>query len=760
MIKPWGIKERAIFLALAPAIVIAIALTAYFVILRYGDVEDALQNRGLSLVRQLAPAAQYGAFAGNRSELQRLLQNTSREPDVTGITIYDANGKRLAQAGSPQAALTEPGRAAPPDRGIEVFRAVIEAPNLILDDPFQAVGQASKRGDSSLGTVVLELSRADLDARKHEILWVTLLSTLAVVAVAVLLASRLGRDITEPVLAVAEAVARVRAGHYDARISSHPSRTLESLENDFNEMARVLEDNHRRSASALAQSEAELARQLSFAQTLLDAQAEAGIGLMIIDHGQIVFANRAISAIFGHTLEELYSLPSFLAIVHPEDRRRVMQNHLRRLRGEIFGNHYDVMFLRRDGHSGHADLTVATLPAGDHLQVLCMIVDITERKLAEVRLAEAHRELLQKKEEAEKASEGKSRFLAAASHDLRQPLHALTLFANELASTPSAPRERRLANQIVTAAGAMGELLDAMLDVSRLDVAVLQVHRQPVALGPLLETIAESHRRSALAKGLRLRCRPTALWVDSDPLLLKRMVGNLIANAVRYSYRGGVIIGARSRGEQIRIEVWDSGVGIEDSHLPYLFQEFYQVGNPERDAGKGLGLGLSIVARLAQMLGHSIDVRSRPGRGSVFVISLPRVAAATPALAEHAPAASATRARLLVCGEDGVDRQALLTMLEAWGYPCDHAATSAEITTAVSRRPDVVICLGECIAPFAQRMEDVQHPPLIIVVGVSDDGIPPGLTVDGRLSRPIRPARLRALLHHLLIEESDATPTA
>jgi len=754
MIKPWGIKERAVFLALAPAIVIAVSLTAYFVILRYADVESALQNRGLSLVRQLAPAAQYGTFSGNRSELLRLIQATTREPDVSGITIYDVGGRPLASAGNPIMPLEESPAQQGEDSAVDVFRATIPRPNLPFDDPFLAQPSVPVKIESNLGTVVLELSRSDLDTRKHEILWVTLLSTLAVLIAAALLARRLGRDITEPVLALADAVARVRAGHHDVRIPSHPSRTLESLESDFNEMAVVLDENNRRSANALAQSEAELARQLGFAQTLLDAQSEAGIGLMIVDHGQIVFANQAISTIFGYTLDELHALPSFLALVHPGDRRRVMHSHLRRLRGEVFANHYDFVFQRRDGQSGHGDLTVATLPAGDHLQILCMIVDITERKLAETRLADAHRELLQKKDEAEKASEGKSRFLAAASHDLRQPLHALTLFANELGTAGIASRERRLANQIVTAAGAMGELLDAMLDVSRLDVAALQVHRQPVALGPLLETIAESHRRSALAKGLRLRCRPSSLWVDTDPHLLRRMVGNLIANAVRYSYRGGVIIGARIRANQVRIEVWDSGVGIDDAHLPFLFQEFYQVGNPERDAGKGLGLGLSIVARLGQILDHPVEVRSRPGRGSVFIISLPRLPAGPYPAAETATGPT-PKAKLVVFGSSAESSDAIYRLLASWGYPCEGTVGIERVADIVSRGPDLLICEAELLEEVSRVLGDIEHQPLMVVVGASEADIPPGLTVDGRLSRPVRPARLRALLHHLLIEESE-----
>ena len=206
MIKPWGIKERAVFLALAPAIVIAVSLTAYFVILRYADVDSALQNRGLSLVRQLAPAAQYGTFSGNRSELLRLIQATAREPDVSGITIYDVGGRSLASAGNPVMPLEESPARQGEDLGVDVFRATIPRPNLPFDDPFLALPSAPAKNESNLGTVVLELSRSDLDTRKHEILWVTLLSTLAVLVVAALLARRLGRDITEPVLALADAV--------------------------------------------------------------------------------------------------------------------------------------------------------------------------------------------------------------------------------------------------------------------------------------------------------------------------------------------------------------------------------------------------------------------------------------------------------------------------------------------------------------------------------------------------------------------------
>ncbi|MBI4996057.1 MAG: HAMP domain-containing protein [Rhodocyclales bacterium] len=627
--RSWGIQQRAIFLALAPAAVIAVALTAYFLIVRYADVEEALQNRGQALVRQLAPAAEYGAFSGNRADLARLAQAAAREPDVVSVSIYDAAGQLLANAGVSRTLATDVPtslRQTPAGNGsVETFQATINQPVQPFDDPFLAMDPSTAQGDKPLGRVVLELSRADLKARKREILGVTLLVTLAVLAAGLLLAHRLGRDIIEPVLALEDAVARIRAGSLDVRIPPHRSGTLVSLETGFNEMATALEASHRRSASALAHSEAELARQLEIAKA--------------------------------------------------------------------------------------------------------------------------------KKEEAERASEAKSRFLAAASHDLRQPLHALTLFATELTSSMTKARDLQLASQIVTAAGAMGELLNALLDVSRLDIAAVQPHRQPVALEPLLEMIADSHHQSARAKGLRLRHRPTALWVDTDPQLLRRMIGNLVANAVRYTNDGGVLIGARRHGERVRIEVWDTGIGIDEAHLPYLFHEFYQVANPERDSAKGLGLGLSIVARLGEILDHPVEVLSKPGRGSVFSVSVPVAAPLAPALSEPPPGLP-FRPSVMVRLQD-IDRCGeICNLLDAWGYERHCACSNDELARLLDDEPAAVICDRDSLPAIAAHLPGRGMPPLL--VAIDEAGGSAGevaIPVDAHLSLPFRPARLRALLHHLLVED-------
>jgi signal transduction histidine kinase len=624
----WGIQQRVIFLALAPAAVIAMALTAYFLIVRYADVEEALQNRGQALVRQLAPAAEYGAFSGNRADLLRQAQAAAREPDVVSVSIYDATGQLLARASVAPRTVTEaPSRIErpPTDNGsIEIFQATIHQPVLPFEDPFLAADSATVRSDKPLGRVVLELSRAALTARKREILGVTLLATLSVLATALLLAHRLGRDIVEPVLALEDAVARIRAGSLDVRIPQHRSGTLVSLETGFNEMATALEASHRRSASALAHSEAELARQLAIARA--------------------------------------------------------------------------------------------------------------------------------KKEEAERASEAKSRFLAAASHDLRQPLHALTLFATELLSGMTKMRNLQLASQIVTAAGAMGELLNALLDVSRLDIAAVKPHRQPVALEPLLEMIADSHRQTARTKGLRLRHRPTALWVDSDPQLLRRMIGNLVANAVRYTEKGGVLIGARRHGPRVHIEVWDTGIGINQTQLPYVFHEFFQVANPERDSSKGLGLGLSIVARLAEILDHPVTVSSKPGRGSVFSVSVPMTAPQQPST--EPPPGLRFRPSILVQVRDSDRCGDICNLLDAWGYERHCTRSDQSLAELLEDEPAAVICDRASLSEIAAHLPSRGTPPLLIAVDDADgDTTEMAIPVDAQLSLPFRPARLRALLHHLLVEE-------
>ncbi len=604
------------------------------------------------------------------------------------------------------------------------------------------------------GDIDAALASGALAARQRQMLAVALLAMLAALALAAAVAWRLTRRLAAPARKLEAALAAIRDGDYDVRLPGDGA--FAALEAGVNDLAAALAATQRQAARQLAERQEELVRQLGFAQAMLDAQAHAGVGLAIIEYGRIVFANAAVERMSGYALPELQAMSHFVQIAHPDDREHIMRNHFKGLAGQGCEDRYDFVLLRQDGSVRNIQWAQTPIAADHGTQVLGILVDITEHKRAEAQLAETHRQLLWRKEEAERANFAKSRFLVAASHDLRQPLHALMLFAAEFETTAATPDQKRLAGQIGAATGAMGELLDALLEVSRLDTQDLAPQRQALALGPLLEGVVAAQRQSAEAKGLRIACVGTQAWTDSDPHLLRRLLGNLVANAVRYTHQGGVVVGVRREGAGLRIEVWDTGIGIDSGQLPLVFQEFYQVANRERDAGKGLGLGLAIVERLARMLGHALHAHSRPRRGSVFGISVPRVAAV---MAPHEPetAAAPQTARILVAGAVASELESLGNLIGNWGYRVLRAGDEHRLRAHMAAMPDLVVCDDSLIAGLAQAIAGRPRPrPQVVLVGDPPDNQPPGnLFLDGRLSKPVKPGRLRALLHHLLEEANE-----
>ena len=225
---------------------------------------------------------------------------------------------------------------------------------------------------------------------------------------------------------------------------------------------------------------------------------------------------------------------------------------------------------------------------------------------------------------AEAANRAKSQFLAAASHDLRQPMHSLGLFAATLSERVRDPEVRGIIDNINASVEALESLFNELLDISKLDAGVIQPNLSSFPIEPLFERMRIDYGPGAADKGIRLSIVRSGAVIYSDPLLVERMLRNLIVNAVHYTAKGGVVVGCRPRGDRYSIEVWDSGVGIAADKLDKIFDEFYQVGNPERDRRKGLGLGLAIVKRIEQLLGYQTQVLSRPDRGSVFRFTAPR----------------------------------------------------------------------------------------------------------------------------------------
>lgn len=390
------------------------------------------------------------------------------------------------------------------------------------------------------------------------------------------------------------------------------------------------------------------------------------------------------------------------------------------------------------------------------------------------RLRESYADLERKVEERTcelaAANLAKSRFLAAASHDLRQPMHALGLFVAQLHSRVADPQTRHIAAQAEVAVEALQELFDAILDVSRLDTGAVTPHATAFELNGLLERLAAGFAPAASQKGLSLRVVPTQFAVRADIVLLERILINLLSNAVRYTERGGIVVCCRPRAGRVRIEVWDSGIGIAPAQHQAVFQEFFQVGNPERDQRRGLGLGLAIAARLAQLLDSRIELASRPNKGSVFAFELTRVEVpAKPAFEpELSPVYESLQgASILVVDDDSLVQEAMRALLVHWGCTVTLAASGDAAVAALAqceRVPDAILCdyrlsASETGIDTIRRLRDVcgwQIPASL----VSGDTAPErlrearqwGLTL---LHKPVRPAKLRALLEHLLAQGLD-----
>ena len=296
---------------------------------------------------------------------------------------------------------------------------------------------------------------------------------------------------------------------------------------------------------------------------------------------------------------------------------------------------------------------------------------------------------------AEQANQDKSRFLAAASHDLRQPLHAMGLFLDTLARSPLTAQQASVLGHARTASGAASEMLTTLLDYSRLEAGVVQAHDAPFAVQPLLSALEQEFGPQADAAALVYRTRETTAAALADKALVDLVMRNFISNALRYTRTGGLLIACRARSGRLALEVWDTGCGIAPEHQQEVFKEFHQLGNPERDRRKGLGLGLAIVQRLAQAMHTQVEVRSRLGRGSVFRLWLTpwRGALVDEAVASAHDGASLVGRRVLVVDDDEPVRLGMQSLLASWGCHCVCAESAADALARLHQmpQPDVVV---------------------------------------------------------------------
>ncbi len=429
-----------------------------------------------------------------------------------------------------------------------------------------------------------------------------------------------------------------------------------------------------------------------------------------------------------------------------------------------------------------SSLTLAALIFG-HVLIASIVVRENARKLIEAkevlerRVDERTAELMQEiaerraveaaleaaRNEAEEANRSKDRFLAAASHDLLQPMSAARLMVASLIERPMRPENRELVENIHVALSGADDLLSDLLDISKLDAGGVTPQVSAVALGPLLDSLATEFAPLAEAAGLALKVLPCHQVVRTDAHLLRRVLRNLVSNAIRYTRQGRVLVGCRYEGDAVRIEVWDTGIGIPHDRLTKIFEEFHREGRAARIHARGAGLGLAIVERIARVLGHGVGVRSVVGKGSVFTLAVPRVlgAAVPEAAAPDAEDDLAGVAILAVDNDESV-LMGLTSLLRAWDCEVLPGTAPEDAVTEALRSgfvPDLLIAdfhldegaIGVDFVRAARRALGAEVP-AIIVTADRTAAVRERIEREGLhlLHKPLKPAKLRALVSHAL----------
>ena len=367
--------------------------------------------------------------------------------------------------------------------------------------------------------------------------------------------------------------------------------------------------------------------------------------------------------------------------------------------------------------------------------------------------------------DAERANKAKSLFLASASHDLRQPLNAMQMYIAALQSKVKDKEILRIIEDINSVSMSTARLLNALLDVSELEVGAIKPRFESFSVNNMLISIFQSFLPLAKDKGLNFRVVPSSLYVRSDPALLERILGNFMSNAIRYTNKGSVLIGCRKRGDKVVIEVWDTGCGISDDQMSLIYEDFYQIENKERDRGKGLGLGLALAKRLAESLEHSINSKSTLGAGSCFSVAVDIAENNTENNQEESfmNIMNLSGTNILLVEDDMDVLKATKQLLESWGCKVKTARNKDEVMNFIKENPydnpDIILAdnrlpgdaSGIDITYLIQEKLQASIPCVIMtgdvernhVQSIIDQGFPV-------LLKPIQPAKFRAMLSHLI----------
>jgi two-component system, sensor histidine kinase len=427
------------------------------------------------------------------------------------------------------------------------------------------------------------------------------------------------------------------------------------------------------------------------ARSALDAAPDA---MIIIDgSGVIQFANRQVSSIFGYDHDEIIGRPVELLMPERFSTRHIAhrRQYSESVRLRPMGVGLELLGRRKDGTEFPVEISLSPIERDEGTLVAAAIRDVTERKRAEVELIQARELAVQAREAADRASQGKSRFLATASHDLRQPLQTLELLNGSLQRLPTSTVAAEAVAQQGVAIAAMSRLLSTLLDISKLESGAIRPEPADFAVAAVFEELRRAFAASAAQKELGFEVSVAEEWAHSDPTLIEQILRNLVTNAIKYTQRGIVSLRCVPAPEQmLRLEVVDTGVGIPGAQIPYIYDEFYQVGVATNSSRDGYGLGLSIVQRLVRLLNLKLDVQSALGKGSIFSLTVPmsraRIARSTAVLpasaaAEHPPGAP----HVLLVEDDKSVRDATRFLLSVEGYRVTAVATLAEALDEATR---------------------------------------------------------------------------
>jgi signal transduction histidine kinase len=397
-----------------------------------------------------------------------------------------------------------------------------------------------------------------------------------------------------------------------------------------------------------------------------------------------------------------------------------------------------------------------------------------ELKSALSRLERTNDELMTARDASERANRFKTRFFTAVGHDLLQPLHAARLSVTALAEPFGTAHQRRLADRIEHALTTIEDLLKSILDISKLEAGVIAPSLRPVALDELFTSLALDIEPLARVKNLALTWRPSRMAVISDPLMLRRILQNLMANAVQYTQHGGIKLAARRRGANVRIEVWDTGPGIVPAEREMIFEEFQRGPATDRPAIGGFGLGLSIVQRMAEALDHPLGLCSRVGHGSRFSISAPFAGAVDHQAAQAAPVACGRSygligVRVAVIDNDTSVLEAMQSLLERWTCEVCLLRDLADVDSLIeakSFRPDIILadyhldggaCGLTAVDGLRAAMPGAALPAIVVTADhsreIADKARAGGCEI---LLKPVKPAELRALMLHLISSAAAA----